>query len=65
MCTGIALRRNSGVVEAIDGQVLADDEQVVIGNKIKTVLLQGKRKLLVYREKGGWHTCGNDYLKNY
>lgn len=53
------------VVQSIDGQILNDAEKVIIGNKIKTVLLEGKRKLLVFQENDEWHTCGNNYLKNY
>jgi len=53
------------VVQSINGQVLGDDEVLVIGEKIKTVLLDGKRKLLVYRENDTWHTCNNKHLKNY
>jgi hypothetical protein len=52
-------------VQSIDGQVLAVDEILIIGEKIKTVLLDGKRKLLVYREEDGWHTCNNKHLKKY
>ncbi|WP_276620155.1 hypothetical protein [Syntrophomonas wolfei] len=52
-------------VQSIDGQVLANHETMVIGEKIKTVLLEGKRILLVYREGGAWHSCNNKQLKNY
>lgn len=52
-------------VQALDGYVLADDETLIIGEKIKTVLLEGKRKLLVYRENGLWHTCNNKHLEKY
>ena len=52
-------------IQSIDGHVLADDETIIIGEKIKTVLLDGKRKLLVYREKDAWHTCNNKHLENY
>ncbi len=52
-------------IQSIDGQVLTDNETLVIGEKIKTVLLDGKRKLLVYRENGEWHTCNNKHLENY
>ncbi|MDD3364333.1 MAG: hypothetical protein PHZ03_05075 [Syntrophomonas sp.] len=52
-------------VQSIDGHVLTDDEILIIGDKIKTVLLDGKRKLLVYRENDGWHTCNNQHIKNY
>jgi len=52
-------------VQSIDGQILTDDEVLIIGEKIKTVLLDGKRKLLVYLENGKWHTCNNKHLKSY
>jgi len=52
-------------VQSIDGHVLANDETLIIGEKIKTVLLDGKRKLLVYRENDAWHTCNNKHLENY
>ncbi|MEN6327866.1 MAG: hypothetical protein ABFD18_16875 [Syntrophomonas sp.] len=52
-------------VQSIDGQVLTDNEILIIGDKIKTVLLDGKRKLLVYREEDSWHTCNNKHLKRY
>jgi hypothetical protein len=52
-------------VQSMDGQALANDETMVIGEKIKTVLLEGKRILLVYREGGAWHSCNNKQLKNY
>ncbi|MEN6461563.1 MAG: hypothetical protein ABFC94_09380 [Syntrophomonas sp.] len=52
-------------VQSIDGQVLTDNEILIIGDKIKTVLLDGKRKLLVHREEDSWHTCNNKHLKKY
>lgn len=52
-------------IQSIDGHALADDEIIIIGEKIKTVLLENKRKLLVYREEDGWHTCNNKHLKKY
>jgi len=52
-------------VQTMEGYVLPENETLIIGDKIKTVLLDGKRKLLVYREEDGWHTCNNKQLKNY
>ncbi len=52
-------------VQSIDGQVLASCETLIVGNKIKTVLLEGKRKLLVYRKNDEWHTCTNRHLERY
>lgn len=52
-------------VQALDGYTLADDETFIAGEKIKTVLLDGKRKLLVYRENDAWYTCQNKHLEKY
>lgn len=52
-------------VQSVEGQVLTADEVFVIGEKIKTVLLDSKRKLLVYRENNEWHTCNNKHLEKY
>jgi hypothetical protein len=52
-------------VQSIEGQTLRNDEIIIIGDKIKTVLLDGKRKLLVYRKNDEWHTCTNKHLQNY
>ncbi|HEX3012214.1 MAG TPA: hypothetical protein VHQ70_09325 [Syntrophomonadaceae bacterium] len=52
-------------IQSVDGQVLALDEKLVVGEKIKTVLLDNKRKLLVYWENNQWHTCTNKHLEKY
>ena len=52
-------------VQSIDGEVLAAEEMLVLGEKVKSVLLDGKKKLLVYREADGWHTCNNKQLRAY
>lgn len=52
-------------VQSIDGELLALDETLILGEKIKSVLLDGKKKLLVYREDDGWHTCNNKQLRAY
>mgnify|MGYP000910536525 CR=1 FL=1 len=52
-------------VQSIEGQTLRPDDIIIIGDKIKTVLLDGKRKLLVYRKNGAWHTCTNKHLQAY
>lgn len=52
-------------VQSIDGESLALDEMLILGEKIKSVLLDGKKKLLVYREDDGWHTCNNKQLRAY
>jgi hypothetical protein len=52
-------------VQSIDGHILFGNETIIIGDKIKTVLLDGKRKLLVYRENNAWYTCNNKHLEKY
>lgn len=52
-------------VQSIDGELLDADATVILGEKIKSVLLDGKKKLLVYREADGWHTCNNKQLRAY
>ncbi|SFH10200.1 tRNA(Ile2) 2-agmatinylcytidine synthetase [Desulfotomaculum arcticum] len=54
-------------VQSVDGYVLREDEEVRLGNKLKTVLLDGKRILPVYRREDGlaWETCTNSHLEHY
>ncbi|HEX3011704.1 MAG TPA: hypothetical protein VHQ70_06645 [Syntrophomonadaceae bacterium] len=52
-------------VQSVEGQVLEINDVLEIGEKIKTVLLDNKRKLLVYRKDNKWHTCTNKYLEKY
>ncbi len=54
-------------VQSVDGYILRLDEQVRLGNKLKAVLLDGKRVLPVYRRKNGavWETCTNAHLEHY
>lgn len=52
-------------IRSLDGYVLKDEEMLVLGEKIKTVLLDYKRILMVYAEEDGWHTCSNQQLKKY
>ncbi len=52
-------------VQSIDGEVLQAEETLILGEKIKSVLLEGKKKLLVYREDDRWHTCNNKQLRAY
>ncbi len=54
------------VVESTDGYVLADSEDVSLGEVIKTVLLEHKRKLLVYRNQDHiWQSCSKQQLRKY
>ncbi|MBP7332386.1 MAG: hypothetical protein KBA08_08790 [Firmicutes bacterium] len=54
-------------VQSVDGYVLQENEEVRLGEKLKTVLLDGMRNLLVYRRESGreWETCTNAHLENY
>ncbi|WP_020676730.1 hypothetical protein [Geopsychrobacter electrodiphilus] len=56
-------------VRTLDGLTPSDGEEVVLGEKIKTVLLEGQSVLLLeaVREQGGmvWRTCSRQQLKNY
>ena len=54
-------------VQSLAGRILGDDEELRLGKKLKTVLLNGKRTLLVYRPEGepGWETCTNRHLEDY
>lgn len=54
-------------VQSLNGYILRDDEELRLGVKLKTVLLDGKRTLLVYCPAGGleWETCTNAHLEDY
>ena len=57
-------------VKSADGKVLGDEERVMLGEKIKTVLLEGMSVLLVVPGEGGtetapWRTCPRQLLKKY
>ncbi len=54
-------------VQSLAGFVLSEDEQVRLGDKLKTVLLDGKRTLLVYRsgKNALWETCTTSQLEAY
>ena len=59
------------VVKSLDGAVLADDETVLIGEKVKAVLQDGKSTLLVFDERGDcraaacWRTCTKQQLRKF
>ncbi len=54
------------VIESTDGYILQDSEAVSLGEVIKTVLLDHKRKLLVYQNEANiWQTCSKQQLRNY
>jgi len=57
-------------VRSIDGTELAGDEQVRLGDKVKTVLLEGKAVLLIEpltdaADHVAWQTCSKQRLKRY
>jgi len=56
------------VVESMEGHILDDSEKIKLGEIIKTVLLDHKQKLLVYRNDNDeqiWHTCSKQQLRIY
>lgn len=55
------------IVQSLDGYVLGSDEEVRLGEKLKTVLLKGKQTLLVYHGESRveWNTCLNEHLEKY
>ena len=55
------------IVKTKDGYVLDRDEMVRPGDNLKTVLLDGRRTLLVCRSENysGWDACTKDQLKEY
>lgn len=62
------IKRSSDIdsVETMDAYVLPETEEVVIGPVIKTVLLDHKRKLLVYRNQSDrWQNCSKQQLRQY
>ena len=54
-------------VQSLDGRLLAADERVFIGDKLKLVLLDNKAVLLVRQDKehSRWRTCSKQELKEY
>lgn len=67
------LRRQTGVdlVKSLDGRhIMADDEQVRLGETLKGVMLLGQQVLLVYPtekpfNKVQWQTCTKNQLRAY
>lgn len=72
-CVSVAeLRAHDDVdeVRSIDGTGLAGDELVRLGDKVKTVLLEGKAVLLIEplaaaADGVAWQTCSKQRLKRY
>lgn len=58
-------------VESLEGDLLSENEEIVLGEKVKAVLLNHQKVLLVYQkfdvDKGRtiWHTCIKEQLKKY
>lgn len=58
-------------VRSLSGHILPEEETVLlVGDKVKTVLLEGKSVLLVALDEGAadgfaWRTCSKQQLKNY
>jgi len=66
----IIAQTNIEVVKAIDGTVLSADEPVLLGQKVKSVLLEHKCVLLVCPAENTsnevkWETCAMKYLRKY
>ncbi len=58
------------MVKSLDGKALKEEELVIMGDKAKTVLLDGKSVLLVVPSEGEadsapWRTCPRQLLKRY
>ncbi len=59
-----------GVVKSLEGQMLDDEEMVILGEKVKAVLLENRSTMLVYEAGNGhvfakWHTCTKQQLRKY
>jgi hypothetical protein len=57
-------------VRSLDGRVLPDHEMIVLGEEVKTVLLDGKSVLLVMpagsaADSAAWQTLPKQLLKSY
>jgi len=67
---GILSQANVDMVKNLDGEVLHEDELIMLGEKVKTVLLEGKSVLLVYENDTEapevcWRTCNKEQLRAY
>lgn len=58
-------------VQSLDGELISENERIILGEKVKTVFLDFKRVLLVYKKfdevtkTSDWHTCIKEQWKNY
>lgn len=64
---------NSNVdkVQGLEGEEISDDEKIMLGEKVKAVLLNHQKVLLVYQKYDeeanayDWHTCIREQLRKY
>jgi iron complex transport system substrate-binding protein len=66
----LCLNKNIDLVMSIDGKILKNKEVVMVGDTLKTVLLDDKSVLLVYKDDNSeynniWNTCSKQQLKKY
>lgn len=58
-------------VQSLEGQLIADNERIVLGEKVKAVLLDHQKVLLVYPKldeetgKNTWNTCIKEQLRRF
>ncbi|WP_418790770.1 hypothetical protein [Phosphitispora sp. TUW77] len=56
------------LVKSLEGTILEDDDVVILGDKVKAVMLEGKCVMLVYSPEGcqkEWHTCTKQQLRKF
>ena len=54
--------------KTLDGEFLSDSEQIKLGDKVKSILLENKSTLLVFKDPAEpevWQTCTKQQLKKY
>ncbi|MFZ5968336.1 MAG: hypothetical protein ACOYVK_14330 [Bacillota bacterium] len=67
----ILANSNIDKVQSLEGQLLSDHEKIILGEKVKAVLLDHQKVLLVYskldeeRNTYTWHTCIREQLRKY
>jgi hypothetical protein len=70
LITSGEIKHQSGVevVRSTEGQMIAEDEIICLGETIKAVMLNGRTTLLVFpneTEDAKWQTCTKNYLKRF
>ncbi len=56
------------IVKSLDGEIINASEMVLLSEKVKTVLLEDKSVLLVYKKNdndGFWNNCTKQQLRSY